>query len=263
MVPSMAHWIGLKNREVQCTPLLDFRDALQRAKILRKYKEALLPTRRALAAFEAGAVKELVLESLIPAPGGFEHVASVLLLTHVATATPGAAVSAGDVARALTELGWHVGHGPVPTASLVDLPAWQLLINVGEVGEGQEGMAARGILLRGHAPGREALWPLRGALDDRGALRDGGRVPVTRRRAREDGCMTPRDDLPHAPTPSLHDEHQQLRAFLHDQDPRWLANGCSPPPPGTPAAAGPAPKRLASRSNSTPTSRGSASSCAR
>ena len=134
VVPSMAHWIGLKNREVQCTPLLDFRDALQRAKILRKYKGALLPTRRALAAFEAGAVKELVLESLIPAPGGFEHVASVLLLTHVATATPGAAVSAGDVARALTELGWHVGHGPVPTASLVDLPAWQLLINVGEVG---------------------------------------------------------------------------------------------------------------------------------
>ncbi|MGP5088558.1 DUF6880 family protein [Brachybacterium tyrofermentans] len=35
--------------------------------------------------------------------------------------------------------------------------------------------------------------------------------------------MTPRDDLPHAPMPSLHDEHQQLRAFLHDQDPRWLA----------------------------------------
>ena len=153
------------------------RDALQRAKILRKYKGALLPTRRALAAFEAGAVKELVLESLIPAPGGFEHVASVLLLTHVATATPGAAVSAGDVARALTELGWHVGHGPVPTASLVDLPAWQLLINVGEVGS-RRGMAARGILLRGDAPGPGSSGPLRGALDDRGALRDGGRVPV-------------------------------------------------------------------------------------
>lgn len=133
VVPSMAHWIGLKNREVQCTPLLDFRDALQRAKILRKYKGALLPTRRALAAFEAGAVKELVLESLIP-QDGFEHVASVLLLTHVATTKPGAAVPTGDVALALTELGWQVGHGPVPTASLVDLPAWQLLINVGEVG---------------------------------------------------------------------------------------------------------------------------------
>lgn len=91
-----------------------------------------MPTRRALAAFEAGEVEELVLDSLISAPGGFEHVASVLLLTHVATTKPGAAVSTDEIALALTELGWHVGDGPVPVASIRELPAWNLLFNIGE-----------------------------------------------------------------------------------------------------------------------------------
>ncbi|MDN6330162.1 MAG: plasmid pRiA4b ORF-3 family protein [Dermabacteraceae bacterium] len=131
VVPSMVHWIGLRNREVQSAPLLHFRQALQQSAILRKYKGTLRPTRRARAAFRAGSVRELVAESLIPQRGGFDHVGSLLLMVHVATTEPGEAIAVGEICRAATELGWHIDGGPVPPAAVLELPSWHLLANIG------------------------------------------------------------------------------------------------------------------------------------
>lgn len=131
IVPLMADWIGKNNREVQSAPLLYFRESLQRAKILRKYKRALLPTRRARTLFRAGQMRELVLEALIPAPGGFDRPATVLLLLHIATSEPGRRIATGEIAETLTQMGWHVDGGPVPVSVLMELPAWHLLANIG------------------------------------------------------------------------------------------------------------------------------------
>src|SRR5699024_9872986 len=132
VVPQMADWIGKNNREVQSAPLLCFRESLQQVEILRKYEGALLPTRRARTLLRARMVRELVRESLVPAPGGFDRPATGLLLPHVATTEPGRAVATGEIAEALTQLGWHVDRGPVPDRAIVELPAWQLLTNIGE-----------------------------------------------------------------------------------------------------------------------------------
>ena len=51
---------------------------------------------------------------------------------HVATTKPGQAIATGEIAEALTQLGWHVDRGPVPIGAIVELPAWQLLANIGE-----------------------------------------------------------------------------------------------------------------------------------
>lgn len=131
IVPGMADWIGKNNREVQSAPLLSFRESLQQAKILRKYKGALLPTRRARTLFRAGQVHDLVLESLVPAPGGFDRPATALLLLHIATTEPGQRLATDEIAETLTQLGWHVDRGPVPVAAIRGLSAWHLLANIG------------------------------------------------------------------------------------------------------------------------------------
>src|SRR5699024_8917112 len=51
---------------------------------------------------------------------------------HAATTTPGQATAPGEIAEARTQLGWHVDRGPVPIGAIVELPAWQLLANIGE-----------------------------------------------------------------------------------------------------------------------------------
>lgn len=73
-----------------------------------------------------------MLESLIPAPGSFYRPATALLLLHIATTEPGQAIATSEIADALTQLGWHVDGDPVPVRALVELPAWQLLANIGE-----------------------------------------------------------------------------------------------------------------------------------
>ena len=57
VLPQMADWIGMNNREVHAVPLQMFRTSLQRAGILRKHKGALLLTRRARAYYRAGYVR--------------------------------------------------------------------------------------------------------------------------------------------------------------------------------------------------------------
>src|SRR5699024_11921022 len=67
VVPDQDTWYGKNNRENLAVHVLDFREALQRVKLLRKYKRKLLPTRRAAAAgTDPRALWELLVEALIP-----------------------------------------------------------------------------------------------------------------------------------------------------------------------------------------------------
>jgi len=131
VVPEMADWIGKNNRESLAYPLLHFREALQHLKILRKYKGQLLPTRRARpAAQDPAALWSLLADSLIPAPGTFEHDATVLLLAHVGSAPSGTAVDPEATPAALERLGWRLRGGTIDRSMVRDLPAATVLRNI-------------------------------------------------------------------------------------------------------------------------------------
>ena len=50
VVPVMNDWIGKHNREIQCYPLLRFREGVQSLGLLRKHRGTLLPTKAGVAA---------------------------------------------------------------------------------------------------------------------------------------------------------------------------------------------------------------------
>ncbi|GAA1485303.1 plasmid pRiA4b ORF-3 family protein [Brachybacterium fresconis] len=128
VVPDQDTWYGKNNRETLAIHVLDFREALQSVKLLRKYKGQLLPTRRAAAAkTDPGAVWELLVETLIPQKEGFVREATALLLLHIAGMRPGESVSFDQVAEELTQRGWRVGGDPVGFMSIRELPAVSLL----------------------------------------------------------------------------------------------------------------------------------------
>ncbi|MCZ4327398.1 hypothetical protein [Brachybacterium paraconglomeratum] len=133
VLPQMADWIGMNNREVHAVPLQMFRTSLQRAGILRKHKGALLLTRRARAYYRAGNVRELFLDSLVPSRYETEELAQVVLLTYVATTKPGLPLPMVEIARVLTAIIGPSESGPVTTGAILDLPAWHLLANTGTV----------------------------------------------------------------------------------------------------------------------------------
>lgn len=133
VLPQMADWIGMNNREVHAVPLQMFRTSLQRAGILRKHKGALLLTRRARAYYRAGNVRELFLDSLFPSRYETEELAQVVLLTYVATTKPGLPLPMVEIARVLTAIIGPSESGPVTTGAILDLPAWHLLANTGTV----------------------------------------------------------------------------------------------------------------------------------
>ncbi|MEO2095611.1 MAG: plasmid pRiA4b ORF-3 family protein [Brachybacterium sp.] len=133
VLPQMADWIGMNNREVHAVPLQMFRTSLQRAGVLRKHKGALLLTRRARAYYRAGNVRELFLDSLVPSRYETEELAQVVLLTHVATTKPGLPLPMVEIARVLTAIIGPSESGPVTTGAILDLPAWHLLANTGTV----------------------------------------------------------------------------------------------------------------------------------
>ena len=128
VVPDQDTWYGKNNRENLAVHVLDFREALQRVKLLRKYKRKLLPTRRAATAgTDPRALWELLVEALIPPQDGFERDATSLLLLHIASTRPAELVSFGQVAEELTQRGWRVAGGPVEFMSIRNLPAVALL----------------------------------------------------------------------------------------------------------------------------------------
>lgn len=133
VLPQMADWIGMNNREVHAVPLQMFRTSLQRAGILRKHKGALLLTRRARVYYRAGNVRELFLSSLVPSRYETEELAQVVLLTYVATTKPGLPLPMVEIARVYTAITGPSESVPVTAGEILDLPAWHLLANTGTV----------------------------------------------------------------------------------------------------------------------------------
>lgn len=123
VVPAMRHWFGAKNREVQCAPLLDFRESLQRNKLLRKYKGRLVLTRLAKGlAGDAYALAEHIAHSLAPtAEDRFTAEATHLVLFFAATSEDGT-VPLDRIASSLTYLDWrHEDGGPIEDYDLYHL----------------------------------------------------------------------------------------------------------------------------------------------
>lgn len=132
VVPVMERWYGKNNRESHAGPLLRFREALQSFRVLRKYKGSLLPTRGAAAArSDLSQLWEWLLSSAIPAPGGFEHDATLVLLLHAADSRPEEGISLAEVAADVTALGWSVDDGrPVPEILIHERPVASMLANI-------------------------------------------------------------------------------------------------------------------------------------
>ena len=131
MVPAIGGWIGKNNRESMAIPLLEFRKSLQRAGLLRKHKGALVLTRAGAAAQRDPVVLWGHLCSrLVPAGGGFDTVATLLLLAY-AGSSANRELPLTTVAAALTALGWRRSDGqPIEPYSLYRLAAFDVLANV-------------------------------------------------------------------------------------------------------------------------------------
>ena len=111
VVPTVRGWIGKANREIDTTPILHFRKALQTLGLLRKHKDALLLTRAgrdAQAAWQA--LWNHLADRLVPGTNGFETDATLLLLLYAAT-SPDSELPLDTIAAALTQLGWQSSDG--------------------------------------------------------------------------------------------------------------------------------------------------------
>jgi hypothetical protein len=134
VVPAMSDWIGKHSREVNCYPLLRFREGLQSLGLLRKYKGTLVLTKVGVAAQrDADTLWEHLAGRLIPkSDEKFESQASLLLLIYAA-ASAGSKLPFKKVAALLNELGWRHSDGrPVHESSLYQLPVYNVLLNVTE-----------------------------------------------------------------------------------------------------------------------------------
>lgn len=132
-VPAMGDWIGKNNREVNCRPLLDFRQSLQHSGLLRKYKGTLVLTRAGAAAQRDPAQLWNHLASrLLQGGDEFETQATLLLLVYAGTSA-NAELPLDRIASVLTELGWRHGDGrPLEGHELYRLSAFHLLENVSD-----------------------------------------------------------------------------------------------------------------------------------
>jgi len=111
VVPTMRGWIGKANREIDTTPILHFRKALQTLGLLRKHKNALLLTRAgrdAQAAWQT--LWNHLADRLVPGTDGFETDATLLLFLYAAT-SPDSELPLDTIAAALTQLSWQSTDG--------------------------------------------------------------------------------------------------------------------------------------------------------
>lgn len=132
VVPVMQDWIGQHNREVQCYPLLRFREGLQSLGLLRKHKGTLLLTKAGVAAQrDDDSLWEHLAGRLIPkSDKKFESQATLLLLAYAA-ASAGSRLPFDTIAASLAELGWRYSDGrSISESSLHHLTANNVLINV-------------------------------------------------------------------------------------------------------------------------------------
>jgi hypothetical protein len=132
VVPVMNDWIGKHNREVQCYPLLRFREGVQSLGLLRKHKGTLLLTKAGVAAQrDADRLWEHLVGRLIPkSDEKFEAQATLLMLAYAA-ASAGSKLPFDKMTALLAELGWRYSDGrSISESCLHHLPVYQVLINV-------------------------------------------------------------------------------------------------------------------------------------
>lgn len=133
VVPAMGDWIGTNNREVNCAPLLNFRQSLQSVGLLRKYKGTLVLTRAGVVAQRDPVILwDHLAARLIPGGDGFEAIATLLLLVCAGTSIS-SGLSLDPATAALNELGWRHGDGRrVGDHELYWLSAFDVLKNVSD-----------------------------------------------------------------------------------------------------------------------------------
>jgi hypothetical protein len=126
MIGSASH------REIQCYPLLRFREGLQSLGLLRKHKGTLVLTR---AGVEAQRDPERLWEHLagrlIPKSDEKFKAQAALLMLALAAASAGSKLPFDKIAALLAELGWRHSDGrSISESSLRQLPVYEVLINV-------------------------------------------------------------------------------------------------------------------------------------
>jgi len=131
VLPTMHGWIGKANREIDTTPVLHFRKALQGLGLLRKHKGKLLLTRAGQDSIDAWQVLwNHLADRLVPNADGFETDATLLLLLYAAT-TPDGELPLDTIAAALAHLGWQGGDGtPIVAYDLYRLRPLDVLNNI-------------------------------------------------------------------------------------------------------------------------------------
>jgi hypothetical protein len=132
IVPAMNDWIGKRNREVQCYPLLRFREGVQSLGLLRKQKGMLLLTKAGVAAQrDPDRLWDHLAGRLIPKfDKRFEAQATLLMLAFAA-ASAGSKLPFDKMTALLVELGWRYSDGrSISESSLHQLPVYEVLINV-------------------------------------------------------------------------------------------------------------------------------------
>jgi len=133
LVPMAADWIGKNNRESHTYPLLEFRESLRRAGLLRKLKGKLLLTRAGASARRDPAElwRQLAarLRTLGASDDAFTSHATLLVLLYAATSA-GNDLPLDRVARAMREFGWSTARGPLQAHDLYRLDGLTILRNV-------------------------------------------------------------------------------------------------------------------------------------
>jgi hypothetical protein len=132
VVPAMNDWIGKRNREIQCYPLLRFREGVQSLGLLRKHKGTLLLTKAGVAAQrDADRLWEHLAGRLIPKTDEKFDAQATLLMLAFAAASDGSKLPFDKMTALLAELGWRYSDGrSISESSLRQLPVYEVLINV-------------------------------------------------------------------------------------------------------------------------------------
>ncbi|MEE6177855.1 hypothetical protein [Mycobacterium sp. 050134] len=132
VVPVMNDWIGEHNREVQCYPLLRFREGMQWLGLLRKHKGTLLLTKAGVTAErDADRLWGHIAGRLIPkSDAKFEEQATLLMLAFAA-ASAGSRLPFDKITAMMAEFGWRYSDGrTISEAPLHQLPVHHVLSNV-------------------------------------------------------------------------------------------------------------------------------------
>jgi hypothetical protein len=132
VVPATNDWIGKRNREIQCYPLLRFREGVQSLGLLRKHKGVLLLTKAGVAAQrDPDRLWEHLAGRLIPKSDEKFDAQTTLLMLAFAAASAGSKLPFDKMKALLAELGWRYSDGrSISESSLRRLPVYEVLINV-------------------------------------------------------------------------------------------------------------------------------------